>query len=120
MDWILEDILKVLLILLVAIIVLWLYRRTSLFFKEMPAEVFRVKYLGAGNSLAVQWLACHTFTAKGAGSIQELRSQQAARHGKTNKQTKKKNLDVYLQFNCTWLRGKRKKKARVKINKAKW
>ena len=90
MDWILEDILKVLLILLVAIIVLWLYRRTSLFFKEMPAEVFRVKYLGAGNSLAVQWLACHTFTAKGAGSIQELRSQQAARHGKTNKQTKKK------------------------------
>ena len=50
---------KVLLIVLVAVTVVWLYRRISLFFKEMSAEVF-------------------------------------------------KYLDVYLQFNFTWFRGKRK------------
>ena len=66
---------QVLLIVLVAVIVVWLYRRISLFFKEMSAEVF-------------------------------------------------KYLDVYLQFNFTWFRGKRKpelnKSKEVKTVDSRW
>ena len=52
--------------MLAAVIVVWLYRRISLFFKEMSAEVF-------------------------------------------------KYLNVYLQFNFTWFRGKKK----PELNKSK-
>ena len=51
-----------------------------------------------GNSLAVQWLGLHTFTAETRGWIpgQELRSHRP--HGRKKSQKKKKNIISCMKY----------------------
>ena len=50
------------------------------------------------NSLAVQWLGLHTFTANGLGSIpgQGTKTPQVTQHGQ---KIKKKTLKIELPYN---------------------
>ena len=50
-------------------------------------------WLLLGNSLLIQWLGFHTFTAKGQGSIpdQETKIPQAMQPKKKKKKSKKKD-----------------------------
>ena len=63
---------------------------------------------GNGNSLAVQWLGLHTFTAEGLGSIpgQELRSHRPCGMAEKKKsratELRKKFLSVHKQGGCMY------------------
>ena len=59
--------------------------------------------ISAGNSLAVQWLGLHNFTAEGTGSIpgQESRIPQAARYGQKKKRISANPEPVHTLKNPT-------------------
>ena len=53
-----------------------------------------------GNSVAVQWLGLHAFTAEGAGSIpsQGTKIPQAAEHGQKKQKEKNEWMNFILKF----------------------
>ena len=72
-------------------------------FRKQNLIIKKKKKKTLGNSLVVQWLRLHTFTAVGLGSIpgRGTKIPQAVLHGQTNKETlnitnKSKNKQVGL------------------------
>ena len=70
--------------------------KTSLEYAGGPSVITRVLKRARENSLVVQWLGLHAFTAEGLGSIPNQEILQAMWHGKKRTLIKKNNNKISL------------------------